>query len=250
MARHGVGKTIRRVQVRDPRTVRNVGPSHFARVLKGRQFRRPNRKGKWLIAQTDGPTVLLHFGMTGGLEWLTNRAPRHPHDRAIFEFNDGELRFHDMRKLQGIWLAEDDGAVARIIGRQGPDALDIDRRQFDERLSHRRGRLKPVLMNQRVIAGLGNLLTDEILWQARLHPARRTDQLSASERARIYRAMRRVLRESNRFGYVPGKSRWLTGSRGPRGSGLCPRHRIDLRHESIGGRTTYYCPRCQPSPRG
>jgi formamidopyrimidine-DNA glycosylase len=250
MARHGVDKPIQRVEVRDRRSVRNSRPSHFSRVLKGRQFRRPDRRGKWLIAPTDGATVLLHFGMTGGLEWQSNRTKRHPHDRVIFEFADGELRFHDMRKLQGIWLAEDDGAVARIIGAQGPDALAIDRRQFDERFSHRRGRLKPVLMNQRVIAGLGNLLTDEILWQARVHPARRSDGLSSNERARIYRAMRRVLHKSNRFGYVPGERRWLSGARGPRGSGLCPRHRIELRHEPIGGRTTYYCPRCQPAPRG
>ena len=249
LARYGAGKTIQHVEVRDPRSVRNVGPRHFAQALAGRRLRRPDRRGKWLLAPTDGPTLLLHFGMTGGLEWQTDHAAHHPHDRVIFEFNDGELRFHDMRKLQGIWLAENDGAVARIIGRQGPDALAIDRREFDARLSHRRGRLKPVLMNQRVIAGLGNLLIDEILWQARLHPARRTDRLSSTERARIFRAMRRVLRESNRAGYVPGKRHWLTGARGPRGSGLCPRHRIELRHEAIGGRTSYYCPRCQPAPR-
>ena len=249
MTRHGTGKPIRRVEVRDSRSLRNVRPSHFSRRLKGREFRRPDRKGKWLLAHTDGPTVLLHFGMTGGLSWERRGTPLHTHDRVIFGFEDGELRFRDMRKLQGIWLAESEDSVARILGHQGPDALAIDRRQFDERLQRRRGRVKPVLMNQRVIAGLGNLLVDEILWQARIHPQRRTDDLRAVERSRIYQVMRRVLHESVPSGYVPGKRGWLTAARAAGANAVCPRCHSGLSRGMIGGRTSYWCPRCQPATR-
>lgn len=250
MARHGLGRRIERVEVRDPRSVRNATPSRFTESLTGRRFQRVDRQGKWLLATTDGPTVLMHFGMTGGLLWAPNQTPAHRFDRVVFALDGGELRFRDMRKLQGIWLADDAEDVAHLLGRQGPDALTIGQAEFADRLRRRRGRLKPVLMNQRVVAGLGNLLVDEILWQAHLHPERRTDSLSGAQVARIYRVMRHVLRQSNRVGYVPAKRGWLTGARADRGDAVCPRCGAHLRHKSIGGRTTYWCPREQRLPSG
>ena len=249
LRRHGVGKLIQRVDVRDSGVVRNVTAARLRHSLTGRRFRLPDRKGKWLVAPTDGPTLLLHFGMTGALDWRPKGLNGNPHDRVIFQLDDGELRYRDLRKLQGIWLADDAESIARILGRQGPDALTIDRRHFDERLRRRRGRLKPVLMNQRVIAGLGNLLTDEILWRARLHPELRTDRLTATELGHLYRAMRMVLRESIPFGRVPARRRWLTAARSAGTNASCPRCGTRLLRATIGGRTTYWCPRCQSAGR-
>ena len=88
----------------------------------------------------------------------------------MISLDRGELRYADLRKLRGIWLAADDDETAEVMGKQGPDALGLDLPSFRKALQGRRGALKPALMDQSVVAGLGNLLTDEILWQARLPP--------------------------------------------------------------------------------
>ena len=88
-----------------------------------------------------------------------------------------ETRFRDQRKLGGIWLADSEEAVREVIGEQGPDALGLTGRRLEERLDGRRGALKSMLMDQGVVAGLGNMLSDEVLWRARLHPARRFGDL-------------------------------------------------------------------------
>ena len=156
----------------------------------------------------------------------------------------GELRYSDLRKLRGVWLAANADEVDDVMGEQGPDALDINLRTLTEVLTPRRGRLKPTLMDQSVIAGLGNLLTDEICWPARLHPARPVSGLNSEELQRLHAAMRRVLRTSVRYGRVPGSSRWLTGVRDDPDPS-CPRDGAQLRRGRSGGRTSLWCPRCQ-----
>lgn len=170
---------------------------------------------------------------------------RHRHDRVIFGLEHGELRYPDMRKLRGLWLAFDEEEAGRIMGPLGPDALHLDRGELADRMAHRRGRLKPVLMDQKVVAGLGNLLVDEILWQSRLNPARPADGLDSKELASLHRVMRRVLRASVPEGRVPPKNRWLTGVRDEKPA-VCPRCGHLLRYGQIGGRNSYWCPKCQP----
>jgi formamidopyrimidine-DNA glycosylase len=188
---------------------------------------------------------MLHFGMTGSLSWHSPGDERHPHDRVIWTFEDGELRYRDMRKLQGVRLVEDESRAERVLDDLGPDALDVPRRDFDALLARRRGRLKTALTDQSVLAGLGNLLADEICWQARINPRRAARDLDERERAALYRAMRRVLRESVKDGRVPPRRTWLTGAR-DRPGGTCPRHGVRLARERISGRMTVWCPRCQP----
>lgn len=115
LARHAVGKRIRRVEVRD------------RGALRGRRFRRPQRHGKWLVARTDArPVLLFHFGMTGALWWRRRGEPERPHDRIVFGMKPGELRYNDLRKLHGARLASEAGAE-RVLARLGPDALAISR---------------------------------------------------------------------------------------------------------------------------
>jgi formamidopyrimidine-DNA glycosylase len=239
------GRRIRRVEVPDPSVLRNTSAAALGRALHGRRFEHPARRGKWLLARTDGPIVMLHFGMTGELLWAREREDRHPHDRVIVVTDDGVLRYRDQRKLQGLWLAHDEGEVERIVGRQGPDALGLSRRELALALDRRRGGLKATLMDQSVVAGLGNLLTDEILWRARLHPARRVDQLDADELGGLHQAMRSVLRVSVREGRVPSRPSWLTGVR-DEDTPACPRCDTPLRRSRAGGRRSWWCPRCQP----
>jgi formamidopyrimidine-DNA glycosylase len=245
LAGHGVGRRVAQVEVCDAGVLRNSDAPALARALRGRRFRKADRQGKWLFARTDGPTVLFHFGMSGELRWADPGEPRHAHDRVIFVLDGGELRYRDQRKLQGLWLATDQSQVDAITGALGPDALGLSRRQFRERLEPRRGQIKATLMKQEVIAGLGNLLADEILWRARIHPGRRSGDLTEDDWARLHRALGRVLRESIRSARVPPKSSWLTGRRG-REASTCPRCGTRLAVTRIGGRSTYSCPRCQP----
>jgi formamidopyrimidine-DNA glycosylase len=242
-ARHAVGRMIGDVVVTDAGILRNVTADELGDALRGRRFDEPERRGKWLIACTDGPTPLIHFGMTGDIEWAANADGRHAHDRVIFVLDRGEIRYRNLRKLGGLWLARDGADVDALLSRLGPDALSIDRRDFLKLLERRRGGIKAALMDQTFLAGVGNLLADEILWRARIHPLRPIGELSTEERSRLYRALRTVIaRTVDRYpeGY---ETRW-TNARG-RPQARCPRCRTELARTVVGGRTTYFCPTCQ-----
>jgi formamidopyrimidine-DNA glycosylase len=247
--RLAAGKRVSSVWA-DPTIVRNTSSASLAHGLVGHRFQIPGRHGKWLLAPTDGPTLLLHFGMTGDLIWSGDQPDRHRHDRLALGFEEGgELRYRNMRKLGGVWLAHDQTEVDAILGRLGPDALAVDRRVFAERLARQRGGVKAALMDQSFVAGVGNILADEILWQARLHPRRTIESLDDQERRALYRVTRRVLeRATEEHDYMERQRTWLSSVRGATGA-VCPRCGTTLARTTAGGRTTYFCPRCQPAPR-
>jgi formamidopyrimidine-DNA glycosylase len=242
------------VRVHDSQVLRSTRPREFSQALQDRYLVHPQRHGKWLLLPTsaspDGsadalPAVLVHFGMTGMLLWCSPDADSHAHDRIVFRFDRGELRYRDMRKLQGVHLARSGSEVDEILGDLGPDAFDVPSSTFHERLTRTRRQIKPALMDQTVVAGLGNLTVDEILWRARLHPHRATTDLTASELGRLSRRTQSVLRQAVRAGRVPDHRSWLTGHRDDP-SGQCPRCSTPLRHGRVGGRSTIWCARCQP----
>ena len=254
LADHGVGARIDDVDVADAGVLRNVDAEELRRALSGMYFDEPRRHGKWLVAPTrfarsghqpDDPSLVFHFGMTGGLVWADRDGDeRHRHDRIVLVLSNGELRYRDMRKLQGVRLSRTDADVGELLGNTGPDAFDLTPAELGARLAGLRRQLKPALMDQEVVAGLGNLLVDEILWRSHLHPARPTTDLSRADRDRMHRRMRTVLRNSVAVGHVPGRSSWLTGNREKEGA-PCPHCGTPLRHSRIGGRTTVWCPHCQ-----
>ena len=238
------GRRIRHVEVHDPGVLRNITASALGRSLDGRRFKAPRRHGKWLILPTDGPALLVHSGMTGHPYYAPDDADHERFERLVVSLDKGELRYADLRKLRGVWLATADEDIAHITGPLGPDALGLGLRAFRDVLSGRRGQLKPTLMDQSVIAGLGNLLTDEICWRARIAPARPVPDLDGDDEKTLHAAMTSVLRTSVRHGCVPGLSRWLTGARDePEPS--CPRCGARLAHGRVGGRSSLWCPRCQ-----
>jgi formamidopyrimidine-DNA glycosylase len=249
---HATGRPVRRVEVADAGVLRGVSARQFGEALRGRRFTATERHGKWLVACTDGPAVLLHFGMTGSLHWSDPGEPRHRHDRVVFVLGGpdgrdrgGELRYRDMRKLKGLTLARDRRGVEDVLAGLGPDALEIGAGDFARLLAGRRAAVKAVLVDQHRIAGLGNLLADEILWRARISPRRRASDLTAGEHQRLYTQMRRVLRAAMADGRVPSRPTWLTGVRDRPGA-RCPRCGTVLERARIGGRTTVWCPRHQP----
>ncbi|MEV6113464.1 DNA-formamidopyrimidine glycosylase family protein [Streptomyces sp. NPDC052109] len=240
------GRVIRRVDVRDTGVLHGVDARRLRDALEGRRFTEPERHGKWLLAHTGGPTLLLHFGMTGRLLCAGPDDAVQAHDRVLFDLGgDRRFRYRDQRKLQGLWLADDDSAVARLLDRQGPDALAVDREDFEAALCARRGHIKTALTDQSVLAGLGNLLADEILWRAGLHPGTRAADLTESERRHLYTQMRRTLRSAVTAGCVPPRDSWLTGHRDDPDP-ACPRCGTHLRRTRQAGRGTVWCPRCQP----
>jgi formamidopyrimidine-DNA glycosylase len=241
------GRHVRAVHVSDAGVLRNSTPAGLGRALAGCRFATPRRHGKWLLLPTDGPTLLVHSGMTGRPYYTADGTQPARFDRLVVELDRGELHYADQRKLRGVWLAHDDRAVAAVIGRQGPDALDLDLRGFVELLRGRRGAVKATLMDQAVLAGLGNLLTDEICWQACVHPGTRIADLDEQTVRRLHATMRRVLRTSVRYGCVPGLRGWLTSVR-DEPEAHCPRCGSALARGRSGGRATRWCPRCQPPP--
>jgi formamidopyrimidine-DNA glycosylase len=245
---HAPGARSLRTVVTDPGILRNTEPAALDAALRGERFESPERLGKWLLARTTGPTIVLHFGMDGGLRWAEAPEGRHRHDRVIFETDRGEMRFRNMRKLGGLWLAHDDAELAVILGKVGPDALALTPRALAAALRAKRGQVKPALMDQAFASGIGNLIADEVLWQARLHPKARLQDLDDSAITELARAVRAVLsRAVTRYDYISRNRSWLLHVRGRPGA-ACPRCGTPLSRTIAAGRTTWFCPACQPEP--
>lgn len=257
LARHATGQQLLHVHIPDPPIVRNRSPQALGRALRGARFATPARHGKWLFApiarehrqtskasQANDPQLMFHFGMTGLLRWSATDADRHPWDRVIFVCERGELRYNNMRRFGGLWLARDERERDAVTGPLGPDAATLERDEFERLLSDRRGAIKAALMDQRLLAGIGNLLSDEILWRAGLHPRTPVMQLSTARRRRLYEALHSAVAESIRYGRVPHGRRWLTSVRDER-EAKCPRCGAGLRRATVAGRTAVWCPREQ-----
>jgi len=212
-------------------------------VLEGRTFIADRRIGKLLLLDLDtGPTLGLRFGMTGRLvvdgrasidhlEYSSDRDDPQ-WDRFIVTFADGgELRMRDPRRLGGVELDPD-------TDRLGVDAFELTRAQLRAALGTSEAPLKARLMDQSRVAGLGNLLTDEILWRAALDPARAAGSLSPAELRRLRRHLLVTLRELDERGGSHMGDLQIMRSR----EGVCPRDGAGLSRRTIGGRTTYSCP--------
>jgi formamidopyrimidine-DNA glycosylase len=247
LSEHAAGRQITGIEVRDAGVIRGRTVVDFVGSLSGRVFAEPARAGKWLLAPTDGPTLLAHFGMTGSLLWAGPDEDlngwQNRYDRVLFDVGTGRLIYRDQRKLRGLWLCAPEEECAALLARQGPDALGLTGRRLSDRLQGHRGVLKAVLMDQSVIAGLGNMLSDEVLWRARIHPARQFASLDTAERRRLDRSLQTVLRASAEQGGIPRTNRWLSSRRNA--GGRCPRCHSALRTSRLAGRTSYWCPACQ-----
>lgn len=218
----------------------------LADALVGARFESVVRRGKLLLAPSDrGPTLALRFGMTGrlvvdgraGVDRLLYSSERTEArwDRLVVHFADGgDLRVRDPRRLGGVLL---DPELASL----GPDATAVTPEEVRELTAASRAPLKALLMNQARLAGLGNLLSDEVLWRARLDPARPARSLDGAECRRLHRAIRQTLEVLGRRG--GSHTGTLQPHRLP--GGRCPRCGTELVRRAITGRTSWSCPRCQ-----
>jgi formamidopyrimidine-DNA glycosylase len=257
------GARIGDVQVRWPASVL-PSPPIFAAALRGRRIARLRRRAKYIVAELDdGRGLLIHLRMTGKLILAAaGGEDEAPHDRVIITLDDGRrLHFNDTRKFGRLYLVD---SPARLLAPLGPEPLEASFTPavLRARLQGRRSALKTLLLDQRRLAGLGNIYTDEALWAARLHPLRRAGSLSPAEARRLHAAIRETLARAIRHGGTTlgdgaANFRGVAGRRG-RHAGLlrvfrrhgrpCPRCGEIIRRLLVGGRATHVCPRCQPAP--
>jgi formamidopyrimidine-DNA glycosylase len=254
-----VGSRIAGVEIRWPRTVAAPDPAVFAGRLRGRRIVGVGRRGKWLRLHLDGGQhLLIHLRMSGRLLVDAADAEDDPYARLLIALEDGRrLRFSDVRKFGRMVLTDDDEAV---LGDLGPEPLSAEftPQRLAVMLARRRGRLKPLLLNQRFLAGLGNIYVDETLWRARLHPLQRANELSAEDVARLHHAIQEVLRGAIDSGGTTLPDTGYVGADGQPGAFAgqlavygrsgepCLRCGVPIERIVVGQRGTCFCPHCQP----
>ena len=230
-----LGREIVAVDDRDTYVCRPHAPGEIAAALVGQTLERSHRRGKFLWVETSGPVLGLHLGMAGRIDVDEPPAPGN-WDRFALTFADGgRLALRDKRRLGRALLEPDFSHV-------GPDAAEIGRDAFRARVGRGTAPIKAKLLDQGALAGVGNLLADETLWRARISPRRLAGELTVEELDRLRRDLRAATRAAIRNGGVH------TGDVIPerRPDGSCPRCGTAMARATIGGRTTYWCPECQP----
>lgn len=240
-----LNQTIRKVEVHSGKILRNISIEKLRKSLEGRSLKSTKRHGKYLFANlSDGNWLLFHFGMTGYLKHSRNENNL-PYSRVIIGFTNGsKLVYIDQRLFGQVGLVKD---VERYINSKklGPDALELDTRTFKNILLKSKGSIKSVFMNQKLIAGVGNIYADEILFQSGIHPLNRVEQLDQDDIKILFRKMKKVLQTAIKHwaDYEQFPDSYLIKRRSKKGK--CPRCNTSLEQIKVTGRTTYYCPRCQ-----
>jgi formamidopyrimidine-DNA glycosylase len=262
-----VGRRVREVEVRPHRNAMRVIRRHarrkeFADRLAGKKIAKVDRKGKYvLLYLDDGDVLVVHFGMSGLFLRGTKRQSLPPHTHVVIEFQQGgDLRFVDPRTFGEMFVATADelGKVKEL------DHIAIDPledtftwQEFSAELARRASKLKPLLMDQKFVSGLGNIYSDEVLFAAGLRHDRMSDSLSSQEVRRLYRAIREVVQDAIRYrgttlddeAYVdlfgkPGEFQMELKVYGRKGL-ACRRCRTPIDSVKVSGRTSYFCPQCQ-----
>jgi formamidopyrimidine-DNA glycosylase len=251
------GREIAEMRISLPKLLRATTPADL-RALEGAAVTAVRRRGKILILECGERALLFHLKMTGRFLWVGRDAPADAHTHLVIAFagSDEELRFHDVRKFGFLRCVAKEGINAcDEIRPLGPDPIEIDRPSFEARLSGRRGRLKSLLLNQRFLAGIGNIYADEMLFAARLHPRTAAERLRPEERRRLWASMRAVLRRAVAAGGSSIRDyRGVGGEVGDfqtrhrvygRSGQPCRRCGASVRRIVLGGRSTFFCPVCQ-----
>ncbi len=247
-----VGKTIRQAQVLWERSVAQPTAKAFAQEIAGQKIHTVERRGKFLVFQLDRQVLLVHLRMSGDLFLEREPGSRDArHDRVIFLFTDGSrLVFNDTRKFGRVWLVDD---VTEVTGGLGPEPFDanLNASTFLGKLNKSQRKIKPLLLDQSFLAGLGNIYTDEALFLACIHPETLSSELDYENACHLLAAIRCVLQEGiKRNG---ASIDWVY--RGgdfqnqfnvyQRDGNPCKRCGTPIERMVVGQRGTHYCPNCQ-----
>lgn len=239
---------IRAVEVRNDKILGDVSSDELRDALEGRGFDAVRRHGKNLFLSLDGGAWLyVHFGMTGRLRYFRDVEKDPKYDKFLVSFDNGyHLALADPRLFGRVDLLDDPDEFIRYK-KLGPDALGLDAASFRERFEGRSGGVKAALMNQQVVAGIGNIYSDEILFQSRLHPRADVGRLDGETLEELHKQTRRVLNKAIEREANPNKlpDPFLLSHR--QEGELCPRGNGKIEKISAAGRTAYFCPACQPA---
>ena len=265
-----VGARIAGVRVAWLKTLRSEDPGAFERAVVGREIIGTSRRAKLVVLDLDdGSAITIHLKMTGQLFVVQAGVMEDPYIRLVLAFADGrELWFRDIRKFGRVGVAARTGAGGDLEGELGgpkgfkgfgPEPLEaaFTARVFRMRIRARKGRLKPLLLDQGFVAGVGNIYADEALWAARLHPLRSASSLRPADEGRLYREIRRILAEA-----VARRGSSIDDYTAPEGDGSmqdqlqvyqragepCFRCGRPIRRIVIGARSTHFCSWCQRLP--
>ncbi len=262
-------------ELRGPLVGRRLGPAQLSRkplrrkwsaawtgLLAGRTVIAVERRGKWILIDVGGPWLLIHLGMSGQLRVVDAGAPREPHTHVVLPLDAGatELRFRDPRRFGSVLFCPDRALRDAFLedGRLGPEPFALEPAAWRQCLAGTARSIKAVLLDQKVVAGVGNIYADEALHQARVHPARPARDLTPRQADAVRRALARVLaraiecRGSTIRDYVGGsgcKGSYQERHRVYHRTGQpCRRCGAPIERIVLAGRSTHFCPACQAGP--
>jgi formamidopyrimidine-DNA glycosylase len=240
-------------------------PAALEQDLPGNTFASIRRLGKYLLLDLESrktsaevSSLLIHLGMTGKISVCPPETPVELHTHVFLALDDGrELRYNDVRRFGRMALLAN-GAHERVLGGLGLEPLEITADEFRTRIQARKSRIKAVLLNQSVVRGIGNIYADESLWRAKIHPEKIGMQLTDDESRRLHRAVQHILREAIRLrgssisDYVDvdgGRGEFQQKHRAYQHDGKkCFRCGTIIRRIIVAGRSSHFCPQCQPAP--
>jgi len=240
-------------------------PAALEQDLPGGTFARIRRLGKYLLldleprkTSAEQSSLLIHLGMTGKISVCPPETPVELHTHVFLALDDGrELRYNDVRRFGRMALLAN-GAHEQVLGGLGVEPLEVSEAEFRTRIQARKSRIKAVLLNQSVLRGIGNIYADESLWRAKIHPEKIGARLADDELRRLHRAVQHILREAIRLrgssisDYVDldgGRGEFQQKHRAYQHDGKkCFRCGTIIRRIIVAGRSTHFCPRCQPAP--
>lgn len=259
LSKAGITKTkIENVAVHNVSTVGKPSPEQFKKRLIGNQILSITRRGKWLILKLTNGYLIIHLRMTGRFNIFKKKEePIVKHEHIVLDFANGrQLRFHDTRKF-GRWYLVDD--PQEIVEHLGPEPLEWNGKDFSIALRGKNRQLKPLLLDQEFIAGLGNIYVDEALWEAHLHPKKLSSDVTEKQAQILFAGIQKVLRrgiETSGTSLGKGKSNYyrIEGTQGEHQEKLnvfrltgkpCPRCGTIIKRIVVAQRSTHFCPHCQ-----
>jgi len=240
-------------------------PATLEQDLPGGTFARIRRLGKYLLLDleprktpAEESSLLIHLGMTGKISVCPPETPVDLHTHVFLALDDGrELRYNDVRRFGRMALLAN-GAHEHVLGGLGVEPLEVSEAEFRKRIQARKSRIKAVLLNQSVLRGIGNIYADESLWRAKIHPEKIGARLQDDELRRLHRAVQHILRQAIRLrgssisDYVDldgGRGEFQQKHRAYQHDGKkCFRCSTIIRRIIVAGRSTHFCPECQPAP--
>ena len=256
-----VGRRVESMWYNWVNTLHSPPPSEFATRIVGQTFRAVNRRAKYILCELDNDVLVVHLKMTGRLYVSandeSNEADRWVH--FMLQLDEGQqLRFSDARKFGKVYLAHD---ISQVTGSLGPEPLEdaFTVEVFRAQLANRSKMIKPLLLDQTFVAGVGNIYADEALHRAKIHPERRSNTLTDDEIIALHEAVRESLAEGIRQqGATIGWYRTPDGKRGAmqdhfvaygREGEPCYTCGTTIAKTRVAQRGTHYCPTCQRAPR-